>query len=145
MKNNITKIIVGTIILAIIIIGMALIQNNDNNTNTNIDNTNTTVTEEITISTTIDSGETTNTYDKKISTDSTALNVLNLIADEDDIILGTSTTDFGVLINSIDSIGEDADDGKYWSFYVNDEMASVGVADYIVSNNDIILMKYQAF
>lgn len=146
MKNNLTKIVVGATILVIIIIGMAMIRNNDNNeTSANTDNTNTTITEEVSVSTTIDSGETTNTYDKTLATDSTALDVLNLIADEDNIVLGTSTTDFGVLINSIDTIGEDTEDGKYWSFYVNDEMASVGVADYTVNDNDVILMKYQAF
>ncbi len=141
MKSNITKIITGAIILVIIIIGMYFIQNNDSNET----NTNTTVAEKLSISTTIDNGDLATSYDKKISSGSTALDVLKLISAEDGIILGTSTSDFGVLINSIDSIGGNTEDGKYWSFYVNDEMASVGVADYTVNDNDVILMKYQAF
>jgi len=147
MKNNIIKIIVGVIILAVIILAGVLWQNNneDNNSNTT-ESTNTTVeeTDEISIITIIDSGDTKTSYDKNVSSGTTALEVLNLVSEEDGIVLGTTEYDFGIMIDSIDGVGENVDDGKYWSFYVNDEMSMVGLTDYTVSDNDVILMKYQA-
>ncbi|MDP2685371.1 MAG: DUF4430 domain-containing protein [bacterium] len=148
MKNNITKIVIGVIILVIIIVIGVLVQNNDDNSDSNnsIANVNEVSedTNKLSITTTIDNGETTTSYDKDVSSGTTALELINLISEEDGIVLGTTEYDFGTLIDSIDGIGEDVNDGQYWSFYVNDEMSMVGIADYTVNDNDIILMKYQA-
>lgn len=148
MNKNMSKIIIGVAILVVIIIAGALVQNNSEEDNAN--NATNTVNEaaedtsDLSITTVIDNGDTTASYDKKVSSGTTALEVINLIATDDGIVLGTTEYDFGTIIDSIDGVGDDTEDGKYWSFYVNDELSSVGMGDYPVNDDDSILMKYQA-
>jgi len=147
MKNNITKIVVGVIILAVIILAVVLFQNNnDNEVNDATTNANevSEKTDELSIITTIDNGDVQISYDKNVSSGTTALKLITLISEEEGIVLGTTEYDFGILIDSIDGVGEDVNDGKYWSFYVNDEMSLVGISDYVVLDKDSILFKYQA-
>ena len=145
MKNNLSKIITGALIFTAIILAVAYTQTNNKNTNpkSNINETSD-ETSDLSITAKIDNGETQVSYDKQVSSGTTALELMNLISEEDGIVLGTTEYDFGTLIDSIDGMGEDTADGKYWSFYVNDEMSDVGMADYSLNNNDTITMKYQA-
>ncbi len=143
MSKNLTKILIGVVILAVVIIGLSFYQDNedDKNETTNLSNEEV---KELSVIATIDNGSTQKSYDKKLSSGTTALGVINLVAEEDGIVLDTTEYDFGILIDSIDGVGEDVNDGKYWSFYVNDEMSMVGLSDYVVMDNDTILLKYQA-
>lgn len=143
MKNNFTKIVIGIIILAVVIVGVYLYQDNKDDKN-EVAVTNNEEVSELSVTTTIDDGAVQNSYDKMVSSGTTALEVINLVSAEEDLVLGITEYDFGILIDSIDGVGEDTNDGKYWSFYINDEMSMVGISDYVVSDNDDILMKYQA-
>ena len=148
MNKNVSKIIMGVAILVVIIIVGMLVKNNneEDNTNNNTNAVSETVedTSDLSVSAIIDNGDTTTSYDKKVSSGTTALELMNLISTDDGIVLGTTEYDFGTIIDSIDGVGDDTEDGKYWSFYVNDELSSVGIGDYPVNDNDSILMKYQA-
>lgn len=54
----------------------------------------------------------------------------------------TSTSQYGELVTSIE--GHTAgDEGKYWSFYVNNEMAQVGADSYVQQKGDVIEWKFQ--
>lgn len=41
-------------------------------------------------------------------------------------------------VSSIEGNEQDADAGRYWMFYVNDEMPSVGAAEYEIEEGDFI-------
>lgn len=148
MNKNISKIIMGVVILVVIIIVGRLVQNNNEedqaNNTTNAVNEAAEDVNDLSVTSVIDNGDTTASYDKKVSSGTTALELINLISTDDGIVLGTTEYDFGTIIDSIDSVGDDTEDGKYWSFYVNDELSVVGMGDYTVNDNDSILMKYQA-
>ena len=148
MNKNVSTIIIGVVILVVIIVAGMLYQNNNKNNNTNISTVSVNKaaedTSDLSVTTVIDNGDTIMSYEKNVSSGTTALEVINLISADDGVVLGTTEYDFGTLIDSIDSVGEDTGDGKYWSFYVNDELATVGMGDYTVNDNDSILMKYQA-
>ena len=148
MNKNMSKIIIGVVILVVIIIVGMLVQNNNEedqaNNTTKVVNEAVEDTSDLSVTTVIDNGDNTTSYDKKVSSGTTALELINLISSDDGIVLGTTEYDFGTIIDSIDGVGDDTDDGKYWSFYVNDELSVVGMGDYPVNDNDSILMKYQA-
>lgn len=58
---------------------------------------------------------------------------------EDVVVL---ESEYGQLIDSIEGHKGGAD-GKYWSFYVNGEMAQVGAGDYVQKKGDVIEWKFQ--
>ncbi|MCD4761162.1 DUF4430 domain-containing protein [bacterium] len=144
MNKNVKKILIGAAILVVAILAGVIYQNYDADNTNELVNKASVEENNLSITTTIDNGDTQTSFDKKVSSDNTALDVFNLIIEEDGVVIGTTEYDFGIMIDSIDGVGEDVDDGKYWSFYVNDEMSMVGVSDYVVNDNDQILMKYQA-
>lgn len=51
-------------------------------------------------------------------------------------------SDMGTYIDSINGL-VGGTDGKYWSFYVDDEMAKVGAQQYITSGGEVITWKFQ--
>ncbi len=98
--------------------------------------------DEITVALKVDNGENVITYE--ITTDnSTAFGVLEQAEKETDL---TFQSDYfeefqSHIINSINGI--DSTDSNYWIFYLNGEMASVGVDQQYVKDGDIILFKYE--
>jgi hypothetical protein len=54
----------------------------------------------------------------------------------------TTKSKYGELVESIEG-HKGGTDGKYWSFYVNGEMAQVGAGDYIQQKGDLITWKFQ--
>lgn len=72
----------------------------------------------------------------------TALFLLEKVTNEAAINLETKQYDFGV---SIEKIGEQkgGDNGKYWLYYVNGEMASVGVDQKNIKDGDTVEFKFQ--
>lgn len=59
---------------------------------------------------------------------------------EDVIVIENS--EFGDYVDSIEG-HKGGTEGKYWSFYVNGEMAQVGASTYIQEEGDQILWKFQ--
>lgn len=51
-------------------------------------------------------------------------------------------TEYGKLVEAIAG-NTNGTDGKYWSFYVNDEMAQVGAGSYAQKKGDVITWKFQ--
>ena len=49
-------------------------------------------------------------------------------------------TGLGAFITSMCNVENNS--STYWMFYVNDQLANVGVSNYIVQPNDVIEMKY---
>lgn len=72
----------------------------------------------------------------------TALFLLEKATNEATIELETKEYDFGI---SVEKIGDSAggDDGKYWMFYVNGEMPSVGVDQQTVTDGDTVEFKFE--
>lgn len=54
----------------------------------------------------------------------------------------TTESEYGELVDSIEG-HKGGTDGKYWSFYVNGEMAQVGADAYIQQEGDLIEWKFQ--
>lgn len=57
-----------------------------------------------------------------------------------DVVITES--EYGKLVDSIEG-HEGGTDGKYWSFYINGEMAQVGADSYVQKEGDIIEWKFQ--
>jgi len=103
----------------------------------------TTNTSTIAVVTTIANGESSTTYDSSVPDGTTALQVLQLVADQHGLDVKTTEYDFGTMVDSIDGVGQDTTDNKYWIYYINEESASKGASDYVVQNNDTILWQYE--
>jgi len=54
----------------------------------------------------------------------------------------TKTANFGTYVDSINGL-KSGEDSKYWSFYVDGKMASVGGGVYVSKGGEEILWKYQ--
>lgn len=57
-----------------------------------------------------------------------------------DVVVAES--EYGELVDSIEG-HKGGTDGKYWSFYVNGEMAQVGAGAYLQEEGDVIEWKFQ--
>lgn len=53
----------------------------------------------------------------------------------------TKTSDFGEYVDSVNNL-QGGTDGKYWSFYVNGELASIGADSYIATGEETIEWKF---
>lgn len=54
----------------------------------------------------------------------------------------TTESEYGQLVDSIEG-HRNGTDGKYWSFYVNGEMAQVGADAYTQKEGDLVEWKFQ--
>jgi len=93
----------------------------------------------------IDYGTTQVSYPYQLSpeTATSAQALLEEMTDKNDIVLETTTYDFGTLITGINGY-INGDNNKYWMFYVNEEMPMVGAEQYTVQPDDEIEFKYEA-
>lgn len=141
MKN--IKVLAWSIIIGLLIGGGAVVWSNNsqqtNNANQVVNNQKT----GFVVKTTIDSGSSNRTFDAQAQEGTSALALLKNIAAINSVDLQIKSYDFGDLVEGIDGVVGDTATGYYWSFYVNDEMASVGAGDYIVKQGDKIAWKYQ--
>lgn len=69
----------------------------------------------------------------------TGKNALELLKANADV--QTETSDFGEMVTSIN--GQAGGGDKYWAFFVNGEMSSVGAADYATKDSETIEWKLQ--
>ncbi|MCK5320466.1 DUF4430 domain-containing protein [Candidatus Parcubacteria bacterium] len=90
----------------------------------------------------IDNGQ----HEKEISyaaqSRETAFDLMKELKDKEEIDFTYQESNVGVFINSINNIENDVKNSTYWMFYVNDELASVGVGGYVLLDGDILELKY---
>lgn len=72
----------------------------------------------------------------------TVYNLLEELANQNKINLETKQYDLGILIEAIDGI-KNGQDNKYWLYYVNGQMAPVGVTERKVSPDDKIEFRFE--
>ena len=72
----------------------------------------------------------------------TAFDLLKNKAEESGLVLKTKTYDIGVMIEAIGE-KENGQDGKYWLYYVNGEMASVSADKEEIKPGDEIEFKFE--
>lgn len=65
---------------------------------------------------------------------------LELLKQKTEVI--TKQSSYGEYVDSINGLSGGSQ-GKYWSFYVNGAMASVGAGDYTTKSSDVIEWKFQ--
>lgn len=53
-----------------------------------------------------------------------------------------TTSDYGDYVSSIAGV-EGGMDGKYWTYYINGEMAAVGAGEYVTKVADLIEWKFE--
>ena len=75
--------------------------------------------------------------DVQINQGSSAFDLL----DENTNLEYTEDSMYGAFVTSINGVGNI--EGMYWMFYVNGEMASVGVSSYTLNDNDMVMMKLE--
>lgn len=80
------------------------------------------------------SADKTETYLHQTTNNETVFDVLSKTVKSVD----SKQYDFGVMINSIDSV-KSGTDKKYWVYYVNDQSAQVAADKYILKPNDKIV------
>jgi len=80
----------------------------------------------------------TDTLEVEMTPGSTAFDLLNAHT----TLNYTEDPLYGAFVTHINNVGNV--DGKYWMFYVNGEMASVGISAYVLNDNDLILMRLEA-
>jgi hypothetical protein len=54
----------------------------------------------------------------------------------------TKGSDFGPFVESINGL-KGGTDSKYWSYYVNGELAQIGAADYVTEGGETIEWKFE--
>ena len=81
------------------------------------------------------------TVELKNST-TTAFNLLENKAEELNFVLKTKMYDFGIFIEAIGD-KENGQDGKYWMYYVNDEMPMVAADKEEIGPDDKVEFKFE--
>lgn len=71
-------------------------------------------------------------YDENVSTKKELL--IEVLKEQDEIDLKTEDGQYGEYILSINDIEQG--DNYYWTYYINEEYASVGVSQYKIKNNE---------
>lgn len=137
-------------VLAIVVIIFILLAGGYYYYQTNQDNksqktTNTQETNNISVTLKITNDTKISSYNLKVKKDSTVLAVMDEAKNQGKIEYSSSTSSYGTLIESINNIKNDATTNKYWSYYINNQMASQGVSAQKVKSNDLIEWKYQSF
>lgn len=122
-KNHMRRIL-GALLLAILLAGCAAeeLPAGDN---------------KIPITLVINYGTFNHTYDLMVNQSSVLFDVLA----ENVNMSYTEDPTYGAFITAIN--GVESAGGKYWMYYVNGELAQVGVSSYIVQSNDVIEFRYE--
>jgi hypothetical protein len=81
-------------------------------------------------------------YERSAVPGTSALDLFNTLQNDGELAYESTTFDFGVLIERINGLAADAN--HFWGFYTNDDMANVGVGEYLLLADDRIELRYQA-
>lgn len=95
------------------------------------------------ITTIIKVDDTATEYPQTVTVSTTALQALEQLESDGEIDVETTAYDFGVLVDSIDGVGTDTGDNKFWIYSINDTTATVGASEYVVQDGDRILWNYE--
>lgn len=129
MKKKV--IIVSIIIIVLVIVGGWIIgSSKKSNQDTRM---------EITIG--IYDKENTNVYNKEIKTEK--LYLIDVLKDTEDLNVITENTEYGEFITSIMDIEQG--NNFYWSYYIDDEYATVGVSSCQIENGKTYNFKIEKF
>ncbi|MEA1962720.1 MAG: DUF4430 domain-containing protein [Patescibacteria group bacterium] len=81
-------------------------------------------------------------FEHSIQEGKTAFDLMKELQNKDSIEFDYKESNVGVFVNSINNIENNVSDNIFWMFYVNDEMANVGIGAYDLQNGDVIEWKY---
>lgn len=77
-------------------------------------------------------------FDQILQAGDTVWSVLKRLSDNGEITVESQQFDFGVMVTSINGISGEGS-GKYWMYYVNDQLADKGSDQYTLKAGDTIL------
>lgn len=72
----------------------------------------------------------------------TAFDLLKRASEDEKFILKTNSYDIGIFVETIGEI-ENGQDGKYWMYYVNNQMPSVAADKYEIKPRDKVEFKFE--
>ncbi len=99
-------------------------------------------TEEVALSFNFGNDEVKN-FTLQINGEESVYDLLTKLANQNQIKLETQESSLGILIQAIDGV-KNGQDNKYWIYYINGQMANVGVKDQKVSPHDQIEFKFES-
>lgn len=82
------------------------------------------------------------TFEVEFKEGLTAFDLLKNKAEELEILLKTKTYDMGIFIEAIGN-KENGQDGKYWMYYVNDELPMVAADQQAIKAGDKVEFKFE--
>ena len=83
-------------------------------------------------------------YDVLVPEGSSVYDVMTIASRETDFgFNGKESESLGFFVEEIMGISSDPATGTYWTYYVNGEMAQVGVSDYVLRSGDTVEWKYE--
>lgn len=84
------------------------------------------------------------TYAATVEEGSTALELMNVISQRHDLTFsGKDYGELGLFLEAINGVTNNPDTQQYWTLYVNNAMAQVGVSSYVVQNGDTVEWRYE--
>ena len=87
-------------------------------------------------------GETTSTVE--INSNATVLEMMERAMSNAQVdYSGQEFEGLGFLVEEINGVSNDTSENKYWTLYINGEMAQLGASTQIVNNQDVIEWKYE--
>jgi hypothetical protein len=98
--------------------------------------------EQVKASLKINNGEKNYDYSKEIKKGSSALDLLKAVSEENKFEIKNKESSYGVFIESIMGIANDAKANKFWMYYINGKSAEAGASAYTVKDGDVIEWKY---
>lgn len=82
-------------------------------------------------------------YTISTKSDSTVLDVMKNASEQGFVYKGQDSASLGFYVDEINGVKNNNAEGKYWSYYLNGDMAQAGVSAQIVKSNDTITWKYE--
>jgi hypothetical protein len=83
-------------------------------------------------------------YATKVKPNSTAYEAMNALREANKISFSTkSFSGLGYFIEEINGVKNSPRTGFYWTYYINNQEAKVGISTYIIKPNDIITWKFE--
>ena len=141
MKKSI-YIIIG---LGVIIVACSWLLFSDNPQQSNIEEekSNDILVEEKLVTLIINDGEKEpKTFEVKFVEGETAFDLLKKKTEELNVVLKTKTYDVGIMIEAIGD-KENGQDGKYWLYYINDEMPMISADKMIIESGDKVEFNFK--
>ncbi|MBU4369204.1 DUF4430 domain-containing protein [Patescibacteria group bacterium] len=145
--HNKRNLSLGLILIIVILIGIWLLFFQEFNKPVSVEQVKVELEEEIKqelILVINNSEEDVRTYVSEFNQGITAFDLLKNKAEELDLTLETKTYDIGVLIETIGD-KKNGDDGKYWLYYINNEMPMVAADKKELSPGDKVEFKFEEF